>query len=142
MMKVKSLSASLLESSPLSHIDAAEMAPVGYPQTVPRKTAHAAAFEVPKSILDGRENTEPSSRSAPSSVIIDEMTIKGKTDGITVVMHKEMPFLICSAHSPESAMAQKMTRLQTSADRSLPHLFGSDLLGLMYFICILVLPFA
>ena len=79
-------------------------------------TGHAAAEEIPKISLKGNEKSAPRSRPAPSDTTRAEMTIKGKTEGMTVPMQSEIPLLTSSAAFGEKMRKKTMTESQTRAD--------------------------
>ena len=71
---------------------------------------------MPKISLRGRENNAPRSRPAPTEIMRDDMTIKGNTEGMTVPMHSDIPFLTYSEAVGENMRDSAMTDVQMSAD--------------------------
>ena len=72
------------------------LAPMGKPQTAPRIKAQAEPSLTPKSALKGFESGFTIFSPSPLVIIISDITIKGKSEGMTVLAHSFRPFFIYS----------------------------------------------
>lgn len=100
---------SFFDISPLSKASAALIAPTGYPQRNPSAIGQAAPLLVPNIHFRGILKKEPSSVAHPLTIIRDEMSIKGKTAGITVFIHRAMPLFTYSADTDEPKIPKIIT---------------------------------
>lgn len=85
LQKQRMRETSFSSSLPCSQSDTAVRAPTGNPHRVPRIKADAACSLRAKSGRKTGDRSLPRYLEAPRDIISSEMTIKGKSDGITVL---------------------------------------------------------
>ena len=115
-INVSRYSSSSFDISPLSSISDAERAPTGYPQRNPRAAAQEAHGLVPKISLRGFSKNLPMSEAYPPTVMSAEMIINGKSEGITVLRHRESPPFTCSENKVEPEIATAIIAIHSIGD--------------------------
>ncbi len=71
----------------------AHFAPTGKPHSQPSSSARVPSALIPKTKHRGFESTEKSVVHAPLLIIIEDSTIKGKSEGISFFAHSDSPLL-------------------------------------------------